>query len=227
MMNNLVIVGTSHIARQSVHEVTQAIENEKPDIIAVELDRGRLDHLLHPQKSRTRLSDIRRVGVKGWLFGLFGAWAEKALGKHVGVSPGQDMLTAVRLARQNKLPLALVDQEIAVTLRRFSQALTWREKGRFLVDIVKGVIFREKEFGFDLRTVPSKQVITKLLDRVKKRYPNVYRVLVTERNHVMARNLAHLIRLHPDKRIIAIVGAGHEKELEALVQQRLASTKAI
>ncbi|MBI4145355.1 TraB/GumN family protein [Candidatus Woesearchaeota archaeon] len=226
-MENLIIVGTSHIARQSIHEVTHAIDAAKPDIIAIELDRGRLAHLLHPQKSRTRLSDIRRVGVKGWLFGLFGAWAERALGKHVGVAPGQDMLTAVRLARERKLPLALVDQEIAITLKRFSQALTWREKGRFLVDVIKGVIFREKELGFDLRTVPSKQVIARLLDRVKRRYPNVYRVLVTERNHVMARNLAHLLRLHPDKKVVAIVGAGHEKELEALVRQRLASTKAI
>ncbi|HSU72841.1 MAG TPA: TraB/GumN family protein [Candidatus Binatia bacterium] len=220
---DLVIVGTSHIAKESVREVTHRIEKEAPDIIALELDKGRLHALLHPKQQKSRMRDIRHVGLKGWMFAQLGSWAEKKLGRHVGVSPGQDMLTAFRIAREQKIPIALVDQDITITLKRFSQTLTWRERARFVIDIVSGVLKR-KDFGFDLRTVPSEKVIAQLIGRVRKHYPNVYKVLVVERNDVMARNLAMLMKLNPGKKILAVVGAGHERELEALVQKYLTKT---
>lgn len=216
-MEHLVIIGTSHIAKESVDEVTRTIEHEKPEVIAIELDRGRLDHLLSPNKRKMSWKDIRHVGLKGWIFALLGAWAEKKLGQHVGVSPGAEMLTAVRIARQKKIPIALVDQDIRITLKRFSKVLSWKERWRFLVDIVSG-IFKKRQIEFDLRKVPSEKVIKKLLGQVKKRYPNVYRVLVQERNDVMARNIAILMKLHPGKKVLAVMGAGHEEEMEALIK---------
>lgn len=215
----LKILGTSHIANQSIAEVQIAIESWKPDIVAVELDRGRLQNLLHPQEQKTRLSDIRRVGLKGWLFAQLGGWGEKKLGKHVGVKPGQDMLTAVRMAQSQKIPVALIDQDITVTLKRFSKALTWTEKGRFAWDVVAGALSKKKP-EFDLRTVPSPAVIDKLVRQVKNRYPNVYRVLITERNLYMARALSRLMRENPDKKILALVGAGHKADIEELLTTR-------
>ncbi len=216
----LTLLGTSHIAKQSLNEVRKAIEEGKPDIIALELDRGRLESLLNPQKQKIRLRDMARVGIKGWMFAQLGSWAEKKLGKHVGVAPGAEMLTAVRLAREKKIPIALIDQEISITLKRFSKALTWKEKFRFVWDVFAGVFSRKKP-DFDLRTVPTQQVLEKLIGQVKVSYPNVYRVLVTERNHVMANRLYSLLRANPEKRILAIVGAGHVEEMERLLHKTI------
>lgn len=215
----LKIIGTSHIANQSIAEVTIAIESWQPDIVAVELDRGRLHGLLHPEQQKSRLSDIGRVGLKGWLFAQLGGWGEKKLGKHVGVKPGQDMLTAVRLAQAKKIPVALIDQDITITLKRFSKMLTWTEKGRFVWDVLAGV-FGGKRQAFDLRTVPSQGTIDKLVRQVKDRYPNVYKVLITERNLFMARALSRLLVDNPDKKILALVGAGHKQDLEELLTTR-------
>ena len=41
-LDYLKIIGTSHIAKESVEEVKDTILKEKPDIIALELDRKRL-----------------------------------------------------------------------------------------------------------------------------------------------------------------------------------------
>jgi len=218
---NLVLIGTSHIAPQSLAEVEQQLRETKPKIVALELDRKRLYALLHPAKKKISLADIRRVGFKGFLFSLLGAWAEKKLGQQVGVSPGAEMLTAYKLAREQHATIALIDQDIELTLKRISQALSWREKWNFVVDIVKAVVFRTSVVEFDLAKVPSERIIQKLMREVKKRYPNLYRVLVTERNEVMAKNLANLIRYEPNNPIVAVVGAGHEKELLALVQKYL------
>ena len=50
-----------------------------------------------------------------------------------------------------------------------------------------------------------------MIQMVKQSYPNVYKVLVEERNQVMAKNLYSLMTNNPDKKIFAIVGAGHEE----------------
>jgi pheromone shutdown-related protein TraB len=216
--NNLTIIGTSHIAKQSLEEVEKAIVEDKPDIVALELDRRRL-YGLFKEPGKVRIYDIKRVGVKGFLFSLVGAWAEKKLGKVVGVAPGSEMKKAVRLAKKNKIKIALIDQDIEITLRRFSKSLTWKEKWNFFVDIVKAIFVRKKVIEFDLTKVPSKKVIKKLINHVRGRYPNVYNVLIEERNQVMAENLKKIIDIHPDKKILAIIGAGHEEDILDLIKK--------
>jgi pheromone shutdown-related protein TraB len=218
---NLVLIGTSHIAAESITRVEQVIRKEQPAIVALELDRQRLYALFHPQKARLHWKDIKRVGLKGWLFSVIGAWVERKLGEKVGVAPGTEMLQAFQTAREQHARIALIDQDIEVTLRRFSKALSWREKANLFVDLFKGIVLRKQEFMFDLSRVPSEKLIGKMIRQVQKRYPNLYRVLVTERNHVMAHRLAHLMRDHPEKTIVAVVGAGHEKELVQLVKAEL------
>jgi len=216
---NLTIIGTSHIAKQSLDEVKKAIEEGKPGIIALELDKGRLYALMSSKKEKIRIYNIFRVGFKGFLFSLIGAWAEKRLGEYVGVMPGSEMKRAVRLARKNKAKIALIDQEIEITLKRLSKSLTWREKWNFIVDVFKAVVLRKKEVEFDLRTVPSKKLINKLVNKVKKRYPNIYNVLVKERNEVMAKKLVRLMKAKEGERILAIVGAGHEEDIIDLIKK--------
>ncbi len=217
---NLILVGTSHIAQESLNAVKKLIEEEDPEVIGVELDKKRAAALLMQKKSKIRVSDIGRVGLKGWIFALLGAWAEQKLGETIGMKPGQEMRTAIVLAKQKHKRISFIDQDIEITLRKLSSGISWKEKWNFFVDIVKAP-FARKKVEFDLRTVPDEKVISKMIKEVKKRYPNVYRVLIIERNEVMGRNIAKLMARFPDKKIIAFVGAGHETELLELVKKNL------
>lgn len=216
---NLVFLGTSHIAKQSLEEVKKHIEREKPAILAIELDKKRLPALMS-NSHKVDLRSIRIVGLKGFLFSLFGAWAERKLGKLVGVAPGSEMKQAVRIARKEKIKIALVDQDIEITLRRLSQEFTWKEKFNFLFDIAKALFSGKKEIDFDLRTVPDKKIIKKLIDKLKERYPNLYKVLIEERNKVIASNLKTLMEQNPDKKILVILGAGHVDDVLELVKEQ-------
>ncbi len=74
-------------------------------------------------------------------------------------------------------------------------------------------------FTLDLSRVPSAQLIARLIREIKKRYPSLYRVLIQERNEYMAYQLIRLTHLHPDKKILAVVGAGHEEGMQKMLQK--------
>jgi len=217
---NLAILGTSHIARQSLEEVRSTIEKFKPDILALELDKARLIALFE-KRTKPHYGTIKKIGLQGFIFNLIGAFVEKRLGKMVGVKPGSEMKLAYQIAQQKKLRVALIDQRIEVTLRNFSKAFTWREKLRFAFDILKSFFVRKPLLKIDLTKVPEEKLIVEMIKKVKQRYPNFYKVLVEDRNKVMAKNLAALMKMFPDKKILAIIGAGHEKDLLNLIKQKI------
>ncbi|MBI1936218.1 TraB/GumN family protein [Candidatus Woesearchaeota archaeon] len=217
---NLVFLGTSHIAKQSLDEVKKAIEGEKPDIVALELDRKRMVALMQEGPRKIDWKNIGRVGLKGFLFSLFGAWAEKKLGKLVGVAPGSEMRQAIRIAKKSGIKIALVDQDIEITLQRLTGAFTLKEKWNFFADIFKALFKRKMELEFDLATVPDKKVIKKLTSRLKERYPSLYRVLIGERNLAIAENIASLMDSSQNKKILVILGAGHVEEVLDLIKKK-------
>jgi len=222
---NLNIIGTSHIARQSIDSVKNTIIDERPDIIALELDKNRLYGLMHNQKRRLSIKDIPKIGFKGFLFSWIGSIIQKKIGDYVGVAPGSEMKTAVRLAKKQKARIALIDQNIETTLRRFSRALTWKEKLNLFADFFKGAVLRKNELEdigmkkIDLTRVPSKEIVRKLIKKMRQRYPNICRVLIDERNKIMAKNLALLMNENPEKNILAVVGAGHEEDIIGLIKK--------
>lgn len=211
LFQNLVIIGTSHIAKASVSEVEQTIEREKPEVVALELDKGRFFALVNKQKGRIRFRDSRTIGFNGYLFAKIGEFVERKLGGKVGLDPGEDMLSAARIASKNKCKIALIDQKIEITLKNFSKEITWKERFRFVGDILTGFVSKKNKVQIDLNKVPDQEVINKMLLQVKERFPIFYRVLVTDRNKYMAKKLVKLMGSYT--KVVAVVGAGHEEEL--------------
>lgn len=215
-LSNLHIIGTSHIAKQSINEVNKYIHDHSPDMVAIELDKSRLYSLLYQQKGSMGLSAISRIGLKGYIFAVLGGYISRKAGRSVGVLPGEEMKQAYKLARKKQLDIHLIDQSIERTLSRFSKKITWRERWNFLVDMFRGLFFYKREarrFGFntwDIRKVPGDELIRRILMRIRVRYPNVYDVLIDERNQVMARRLREYMQLNPGKKVLAVVGAGHK-----------------
>ncbi|MFH1592882.1 MAG: TraB/GumN family protein [Candidatus Woesearchaeota archaeon] len=206
---NIALIGTSHISKESIKKVKKSIKTLKPEIIALELDPLRFNTLLTKKKKR-RIS-FQGLGFKAFLFNLLGAYIEKSLSKHTGVLPGTEMKTAIKIAKKQRIKIALIDQPIGITLKRLMSKITWKEKRQFVKDLFLGFFFRKKRIQFDLNKVPSEEIIEKLMEETEKNYPNIYTVLVTERNHYMGKALYKLMHTFPDKQILAIIGAGHIK----------------
>jgi len=205
---NLYLIGTSHISKDSVKEVEKTILKVRPRFVAIELDRRRLSLLENKKKSRISFKDIRNLGLKGFLLNLIGAWFEKKMGKKVGVEPGSEMKMAINLSKKLNINLVLIDQDIKFTINQLLSRITRKEKFRFIKDLFFG-----NETNFDIKKVPSQREIKKIIDKIKNDYPSFYLTIIKERNIYMAQNLHKLMQKYPDGKIVAVIGAGHEKDI--------------
>jgi len=164
-MENLIIIGTSHIAKESIRKVKKTIKEFKPDIVAVELDHRRLHALLQKKQRGPSIYAIKTVGFQGFIFAVIGSWVSKKLGRMVGVNPGEDMKTAVMTAKKHNIQIALIDQDIEITLSRFSRFMTRQEKWQIAKDVFSGLFFPKREikkYGldkFDLNKIPGEELV--------------------------------------------------------------------
>ena len=211
------LIGTSHIAKQSVREVKGKILKLEPDIVAVELDFQRYLALKNRQ-SRITIASIRQIGFLGYVFAKFGSWMQHKLGQETGLLPGEEMLTAVNAAREANAKVAFVDMPITQTLQKLSKEVPLTEKLRLVGYIIISPLVGEK-IEFDISKVPEQKVIAKLTSVFRKKFPTLYKVLVSDRDEWIAHQLKHLQMAHPDANIIAVVGAGHLKGVKEALQR--------
>jgi pheromone shutdown-related protein TraB len=206
--NNLLLIGTSHISRESKEKIKKAFTDFKPDIICIELDKARFHAVMNPQKTRG-LPSIRQLGVTGFVFAVIGKAMQKKLGNITGMAPGEEMVLGAMLAKNNRLRLELIDQDAALTMRNMSNKVRFSEKLKIVGDIFTAPFSKKLRMKIDIHKIPDEQVILELLEQMKGRYRGFYTVLIEDRNRFMAKKLFLLMKNNPEKRIMAIVGAGH------------------
>lgn len=222
--DNIEVIGTSHVSAESLELIKKKFAEFKPDIIAVELDKQRYFALKNKQQSKISIGAIRTVGLTGFIFVVIGRIIQKKLGDIAGMNPGEEMLLGTELARNNKLILALIDQDVHITLRNLSKKVKFKEKMRIITDILFAPFKRNMpKITIDIKSVPKQELIVKLLTMMKGRYPGFHRVLLEERNAHMARKIYDLMRMHPEKKILAIVGAGHVEGMRQHLDSLVAS----
>lgn len=220
------VIGTSHVAEESIEAVRRKIFLEKPDIVTVELDPIRFRDLMSKRKAkrRVRIRDIGRLGLFGWLFAFIGTVVQQRLGRRAGAEPGSDMKAAVLAAREVKSHVVLIDRNIGETVTRLSRKVPAREKLRLVWFLLFGWIFERKELErlnkMDLKKVPKAAVVHELISEFKHKFPNMYKVLVTERDKYMAQRVRFLERRFPGANILVVVGAGHVDGMKRILQHK-------
>ncbi len=130
------VVGTAHVSPESVGEVERTISEERPDIVAVELDEGRYRQLKGEAPDDLEASDLLRGNT---VFQFLAYWmlsyVQTRLGDEFDITPGADMLAAVETAEELGTNVALVDRDIQVTMQRFWARMTSFEKLRMVASL--------------------------------------------------------------------------------------------
>ena len=209
---NLTVIGTSHIAKDSIKQVEKIITEKKPFIIALELDEKRFYAIMNNKRG---LPNIRSVGLFGFFLGLILSYIQKKLGQKFNIMPGDEMKKAIYVAKKNHINVALIDDDIEITMRKLSR-IGFSEKLRFFMDMFKSFFGIGEKININLSKVPPERFIEKIINMFKKRYPNTYKILISDRNKIMAERLNKLLKM--DKKIVAVVGAGHVNGLIKMIK---------
>ena len=128
--DNIILVGTAHISKESVEEVKKAIKEHKPDVVAVELCKRRHEAITKKDKwENTPVTKLLRSNNAYLMLAqTFLSSIQRRLGKEYGVEPGSEMIAAIDVAKKNKIEVALVDRDISITLKRAWRKMGIREK---------------------------------------------------------------------------------------------------
>ena len=204
-----IIVGTAHISRHSADLVREVIEKEKPDVVCVELDEKRLKAL--SEKNRWENLDLRQIiknkQLSTLMVNLVLSSYQKKLGEKLGVTPGTELLEAVKTANENNIPVELCDREVRVTLRRAWHSMNLWQKSKFLSGGLAGIFEKQELTEEKLAELRSKDVLSEMMDEIGKAMPVLKKVIIDERDQYIAQKMKY----SKGKKVVSVVGAGHVK----------------
>ncbi len=212
----LTIIGTAHVSEESVNEVKDAIYEQQPDVVAIELDRGRYIRLKNQmmgieEDDTISVSQIIKENKVSLFFTstLLGYFQSK-IGADLDVAPGSEMIGAIEASEDLEIPIALIDRDVNVTLQRALNKMGFIEKMKFLFGLIASALGFGDEEEIDVEELKNPENLDDLMEMFKDEAPSVHEVLVHERDAYLAGKIMQL----PQDHVIAVVGAGHKPGIE-------------
>ena len=211
------LLGTAHVSQNSVAGVEDAIQNESPDHVCIEIDASRYESMIQGQNwERLNIYQVLKQ-KKGFLLlaNLVLASFQRRLGLDLGVTPGSEMIRAIELAKEHDIPFSFCDREIQVTLRR-----AWRKSGlwgknKMLAALLSSIFTKEKLTSEDIERLKNRNALDEMMGELAEYLPSAKEVLIDERD----RYLATKIYQAKGNRVFAVLGAGHLNGVVAWIER--------
>ena len=207
----LKIIGTAHVSKESVNEVKDAIYEHHPDVVAIELDRGRYTKLKEEMMGIERddtisvTKIIKENKVSLFFTTTLLSYFQSKIGADLDVAPGSEMIGAIEASEDLGIPIALIDRDINITLQRALNKMGFIEKAKFIFSLIGSVFGLDDEEEIDIEELKNPENLDDLMEMFKDEAPSVHEVLVHERDAYMK---------IPQDHVIAVVGAGHKPGIE-------------
>ena len=213
----ITLLGTAHVSDESIKEVTDAIREQKPDCVAIELDEKRSRSMTDPESYRKLdiIAVLKRKEGFLLLANLVLASFQKRLGKNIGVKPGDEMLAAMNTAAELGIPSVMVDRPIAVTLRRAWVKNSLWGKSKLISALIASALDKEKISPEQIEALKKSNEMDSMMTELAEYLPAIKEVLINERD----RYLASRIWEANGERVLAVLGAGHLPGVEAYLKK--------
>lgn len=203
----ITLIGTAHVSAESVEEVKQTIKDLNPDCVAIELDEKRADSIQNPDKYRQL--DIVKVlkNHEGFLLlaNLILSSFQRRMGNNTGVKPGEEMLTAMNVAKELNIPTVMVDRPIQVTLKRAWAKNSFWGKNKLFASLISSAFSKEEISEDQIESLKEKNEMDSMMAELSEYMPVIKEVLIDERD----KYLASKIWTAGGKNTVAVLGAGH------------------
>jgi pheromone shutdown-related protein TraB len=202
----ITIIGTAHISSESVEEVRQALEELKPDVVAIELDDERYKSMTEKKNwQEMDIVDIIKKKKVGFLFAqMILSSYQRKIAQNLKLNVGEEMSVAIQYSKETNTKLLMIDRNIQTTLLRIWHNLGWWEKVKMLTELLSSM-FESDVKEEDIESLKQGDMLQSALSEISKQFPQIAETLIFERDRIMAYKLAHA----SGTRIVAVVGAAH------------------
>jgi len=197
----ITLVGVAHVINLKSY-IERIIQEENPDIVAVELDYGRYVALTTKQE-----------GEMPYFYRKM-AEMQRSISKMFGTEAGSEMITAVQIARVLGKEVAFIDMNSQKIIERIRKNMSLWEKIKFYFSIIFTPFLGRKITEKEVKDIINYE--EKYIEEIRKKYPGLARALFDDREDFMARNL---LSLNQEKKILAFVGDGHLKGLKKRIPE--------
>jgi pheromone shutdown-related protein TraB len=215
------LIGTAHVSKESIDEVTCAIREGKPGMVCVELDESRYAAITK-QDSWEKL-DITKVLKEGKGFLLIAnltlSGFQRRLGNELGVKPGGEMIAAVNTAKEMGIDFSLCDREIHLTLRRAWACCGLWSKCKLLAALLSSAFATEKLSAEEIEKLKESSELDSMMNELSKYLPAVKETLIDERDRYLAAKIWAGQTKKEAGNTIAVVGAGHLRGIQAWLEK--------
>ncbi len=188
------LVGVGHVFDIS-SQVEDIITTVEPDVVALELDRTRLQALLSPGEKRGDLPFFHSILAS----------LQERIAKKYGVATGSEMAAAASTAKDHAIGILCIDRDVRMVMDRLWHGIPLRKKLLFMFSAVSSLFLSKKRVDREIASFETEPQT--YLQEMRSTLPELYSILIEERNRHMAARL--LDALHMYDRVVAFVGEGH------------------
>jgi len=217
------LIGTAHVSKESIDEVTGAIREERPGMVCVELDESRYSAITKQDSwEKLNITKVLKEG-KGFLLiaNITLSSFQRRLGNELGVKPGEEMIAAVNTAKELGIDYSLCDREIHVTLRRAWACCGLWSKCKLLAALLSSAFVSEKLDAEEIEKLKNSSELDNMMEELAKYLPAVKETLINERDRYLATKIWAAAEKAKDEAgvTLAVVGAGHLKGIQAWLEK--------
>lgn len=183
----IVLVGTSHISKESAELVKEVIEKENPDVVCLEWDKTRYNKYMNPDEWSD--TDIVQVIKQKKLIVLISSVIYSLIQKHLAKIndsvPGAEFFQAVNSAEKSGAKLALVDRDSQITFKRFWRLIPLRKKALFPHAFGK-VLEGAEDSKEEMKKLLNSENFEPIFEQLQQTYPELWESFLIERDLYMS-----------------------------------------
>ena len=205
------LIGTAHVSRASAEAVRELSASGDFDAIAVELCQARYDALTAERKwTDLDLYKIIREGKAGLVMANLALSAyQRRIVEQFGIEPGAEMRAAAVAAKEQGLPLQLVDRDLATTLKRSYASVPWYKRLYMMAGLALGMVSSEEIDEESIEKLKEGDILESTFTEFAEQSPELYEALIAERDRYMAASLRKENSGQEGRKVLVVIGAGH------------------
>jgi pheromone shutdown-related protein TraB len=219
--HRITLLGTAHVSRASADKVRTLLASGEYNAVAMELCPSRYNAIVKPDAlAQMNLTQVLREGKATMVMAslALGAYQQR-LAEQFGIEPGAEMRVAVEHATKAHLPVLLIDREIGVTLKRIYRNIPWWRRLTLFSGLMASVVSRDRVSEEDVERLKEGDILETTFAQFADQARDLYLPLIDERDRYMAARLRQELADADQRRVLAIVGAGHLRGIENYLEQ--------